>query len=208
MSLVNIITTFLTLWYGKEAEIERKTSELFLTCPAPTFLTSFFMNHLQKRWRWVTDHSFLSRMLGLDLVVRDDNGNILDPDETSTIALFKAHEVASKRIEEKIQEEKVPFLKLKDFGHWGSMFAFVFNERKETIDHSDRNVVYKIIHILVLKTKHNKKNEGAVCMFWYGKIAEISVKWKGAKCRTMCIKHYYLCFKKEYTYIRACLCVY
>lgn len=47
-------------------------------------------------------------MLGLDLVVRDDNGNILDPDETSTIALFKAHEMASKRIEEKIQEEKVP----------------------------------------------------------------------------------------------------
>lgn len=54
--------------------------------------------------------SFLFRMLGLDLVVRDDNGNILDPDNTSTIALFKAHELASKRIEEKIQEEKVRFL--------------------------------------------------------------------------------------------------
>lgn len=57
--------------------------------------------------RRLTGHCFLSRMLGLDLVVRDDNGNILDPDETSTIALFKAHEMASKRIEEKIQEEKV-----------------------------------------------------------------------------------------------------
>lgn len=56
-------------------------------------------------------------MLGLDLVVRDDNGNILDPDETSTIALFKAHEVASKRIEEKIQEEKVHFLQCADLGH-------------------------------------------------------------------------------------------
>ena len=53
-------------------------------------------------------------MLGLDLVVRDDNGNILDPDETSTIALFRAHEVASKRIEEKIQEEKVHFLQRAD----------------------------------------------------------------------------------------------
>lgn len=53
-------------------------------------------------------------MLGLDLVVRDDNGNILDPDETSTIALFRAHEVASKRIEEKIQEEKVHFLPYAD----------------------------------------------------------------------------------------------
>uniref|UniRef100_A0A8C2TTT8 Dedicator of cytokinesis 5 n=1 Tax=Coturnix japonica TaxID=93934 RepID=A0A8C2TTT8_COTJA len=48
-----------------------------------------------------------NRILGLDLVVRDDNGNILDPDETSTISLFKAHETASKRIDERIQEEKV-----------------------------------------------------------------------------------------------------
>uniref|UniRef100_A0A8C3RX73 Dedicator of cytokinesis 5 n=1 Tax=Chelydra serpentina TaxID=8475 RepID=A0A8C3RX73_CHESE len=47
-----------------------------------------------------------NRILGLDLVVRDDNGNILDPDETSTIALFKSHEMASKRIDERIQEEK------------------------------------------------------------------------------------------------------
>lgn len=73
-------------------------------------------------------------MLGLDLVVRDDNGNILDPDETSTIALFKAHEVASKRIEEKIQEEKVHFLQCADLGHWDSIFAFVFNERKGVLD--------------------------------------------------------------------------
>lgn len=49
----------------------------------------------------------MARILGLDLVVRDDIGNILDPDETSTIALFKAHETASKRVDERIQEEKV-----------------------------------------------------------------------------------------------------
>ncbi|XP_074240179.1 dedicator of cytokinesis protein 5 isoform X1 [Saimiri boliviensis] len=59
---------------------------------------------LKKKVTAKIDHG--NRMLGLDLVVRDDNGNILDPDDTSTIALFKAHEVASKRIEEKIQEEK------------------------------------------------------------------------------------------------------
>uniref|UniRef100_A0A2K5RQ94 Dedicator of cytokinesis 5 n=1 Tax=Cebus imitator TaxID=2715852 RepID=A0A2K5RQ94_CEBIM len=59
---------------------------------------------LKKKVTAKIDHG--NRMLGLDLVVRDDNGNILDPDKTSTIALFKAHEVASKRIEEKIQEEK------------------------------------------------------------------------------------------------------
>lgn len=54
----------------------------------------------------------LLRILGLDLVVRDDNGNILDPDETSTISLFKSHETASKRIDERIQEEKVHLLSL------------------------------------------------------------------------------------------------
>lgn len=59
---------------------------------------------LKKKVTAKIDHG--NRMLGLDLVVRDDNGNILDPDETSTIALFRAHEMASKRIEEKIQEEK------------------------------------------------------------------------------------------------------
>uniref|UniRef100_A0A670YQ17 C2 DOCK-type domain-containing protein n=1 Tax=Pseudonaja textilis TaxID=8673 RepID=A0A670YQ17_PSETE len=47
-----------------------------------------------------------NRILGLDLVVRDDNGNILDPDVASMISLFKAHETASKRIDERIQEEK------------------------------------------------------------------------------------------------------
>ncbi|KAJ6658653.1 hypothetical protein lerEdw1_019813 [Lerista edwardsae] len=47
-----------------------------------------------------------NRILGLDLVVRDDIGNILDPGATSTIALFKAHETASKRVDERIQEEK------------------------------------------------------------------------------------------------------
>nr|KAF6309569.1 dedicator of cytokinesis 5 [Pipistrellus kuhlii] len=59
---------------------------------------------LKKKVTAKIDHG--NRMLGLDLVVRDDNGNILDPDETSTIALFKVHEMASKRIEERIQEEK------------------------------------------------------------------------------------------------------
>ncbi|XP_043939090.1 dedicator of cytokinesis protein 5 [Protopterus annectens] len=47
-----------------------------------------------------------NRILGLDLVVRDDNGNILDPDQSSTISLFKTHETASNGIDERIQEEK------------------------------------------------------------------------------------------------------
>uniref|UniRef100_A0A8C9VVV0 Dedicator of cytokinesis 5 n=1 Tax=Scleropages formosus TaxID=113540 RepID=A0A8C9VVV0_SCLFO len=45
-------------------------------------------------------------ILGLDLVVRDEAGNTLDPDTTSTISLFRAHETASRCIDERIQEEK------------------------------------------------------------------------------------------------------
>uniref|UniRef100_A0A8C9W3C5 Dedicator of cytokinesis 5 n=1 Tax=Scleropages formosus TaxID=113540 RepID=A0A8C9W3C5_SCLFO len=47
-----------------------------------------------------------NRILGLDLVVRDEAGNTLDPDTTSTISLFRAHETASRCIDERIQEEK------------------------------------------------------------------------------------------------------
>ncbi|PIO39989.1 hypothetical protein AB205_0033050 [Aquarana catesbeiana] len=47
-----------------------------------------------------------NRVLGLDLVVRDENGIILDPDDTSVITLFRYHEMASRRIDERIQEEK------------------------------------------------------------------------------------------------------
>ncbi|NXT26973.1 DOCK1 protein, partial [Syrrhaptes paradoxus] len=46
------------------------------------------------------------RILDLDLVVRDEDGNILDPEQTSTISLFRAHEIASKQVEERLQEEK------------------------------------------------------------------------------------------------------
>lgn len=47
------------------------------------------------------------RILDLDLVVRDEDGNILDPEQTSTISLFRAHEIASKQVEERLLEEKV-----------------------------------------------------------------------------------------------------
>lgn len=48
------------------------------------------------------------RILGLDLVVRDEAGNMLEPDLTSTISLFRAHETASRSVDDRIQEEKVP----------------------------------------------------------------------------------------------------
>uniref|UniRef100_A0A8C3IKB1 Dedicator of cytokinesis 2 n=1 Tax=Chrysemys picta bellii TaxID=8478 RepID=A0A8C3IKB1_CHRPI len=48
-----------------------------------------------------------NKILELDLVVRDKNGNILDPDRTSIISLFQAHKQATSMISERIQEEMV-----------------------------------------------------------------------------------------------------
>ncbi|XP_066499571.1 dedicator of cytokinesis protein 5 isoform X2 [Hoplias malabaricus] len=47
-----------------------------------------------------------NRILGLDLVVRNEAGNTLEPECTSTVSLFRAHESASHSIDERIQEEK------------------------------------------------------------------------------------------------------
>lgn len=59
---------------------------------------------------WDSVRFFLPhRILGLDLVVRDEAGNMLHPDRTSTVSLFRAHETASRSIDERIQEEKAQF---------------------------------------------------------------------------------------------------
>uniref|UniRef100_A0A8B9GUZ8 Dedicator of cytokinesis 2 n=1 Tax=Astyanax mexicanus TaxID=7994 RepID=A0A8B9GUZ8_ASTMX len=47
-----------------------------------------------------------NKILELDLVVRDVNGNILDPDNASVISLFRAHEDATATINERIKEEQ------------------------------------------------------------------------------------------------------
>uniref|UniRef100_A0A8C4XMG4 Dedicator of cytokinesis 2 n=1 Tax=Falco tinnunculus TaxID=100819 RepID=A0A8C4XMG4_FALTI len=48
-----------------------------------------------------------NKILELDLIVRDEDGNILDPDKTSVISLFHAHEEATNKITERIKEEMV-----------------------------------------------------------------------------------------------------
>lgn len=40
-------------------------------------------------------------------MVRDEDGNILDPDRASVISLFRAHEEATAKINERIKEEQV-----------------------------------------------------------------------------------------------------
>lgn len=41
------------------------------------------------------------------MVVRDADGNILDPERASVISLFRAHEDATAKITERIKEEQV-----------------------------------------------------------------------------------------------------
>ncbi|KAM9027371.1 dedicator of cytokinesis protein 2-like isoform 3-T3 [Ara ararauna] len=49
-----------------------------------------------------------NKILKLDLVVRDEDENILDPDRTSVISLFHAHKKAAQTIMQRIQEEMSP----------------------------------------------------------------------------------------------------
>ncbi|XP_026551942.1 dedicator of cytokinesis protein 2 [Pseudonaja textilis] len=55
-----------------------------------------------------------NKILELDLIVRDEDGNILDPDKTSVISLFHAHTEATKKITERIKEEMVWVMDISD----------------------------------------------------------------------------------------------
>lgn len=46
-----------------------------------------------------------NQLLDLDMVVRDNDGNILEPEKTSTIQLYYHHEIASERIRKTITTE-------------------------------------------------------------------------------------------------------
>ncbi|XP_061900046.1 dedicator of cytokinesis protein 2 [Entelurus aequoreus] len=53
----------------------------------------------------ITKIDYGNKILELDQVVRDEHGNILDPERASVISLFRAHEEASAMIKERIKEE-------------------------------------------------------------------------------------------------------
>uniref|UniRef100_A0A8C2ZVH6 Dedicator of cytokinesis 5 n=1 Tax=Cyclopterus lumpus TaxID=8103 RepID=A0A8C2ZVH6_CYCLU len=68
-----------------------------------------------------------NRILGLDLVVRDEAGNTLDPDWTSTVSLFRAHETASRSVDDRIQEEKTLFSTVHTYSLLMNLKNFVCN---------------------------------------------------------------------------------
>lgn len=47
-----------------------------------------------------------NQLLGLDMVVRDEHGNVLNPEETSTIQLYYHHETAAERIRKACNDTK------------------------------------------------------------------------------------------------------
>uniref|UniRef100_A0A803TEX3 Dedicator of cytokinesis 2 n=1 Tax=Anolis carolinensis TaxID=28377 RepID=A0A803TEX3_ANOCA len=61
-----------------------------------------------------------NKILELDLIVRDEDGNILDPDKTSVISLFHAHAEATNKITERIREEMVHSSLLFDKSDYGT----------------------------------------------------------------------------------------
>uniref|UniRef100_A0A4W4F7K5 Dedicator of cytokinesis 2 n=1 Tax=Electrophorus electricus TaxID=8005 RepID=A0A4W4F7K5_ELEEL len=67
-----------------------------------------------------------NKILELDLVVRDGNGNILDPDNASVISLFRAHEEATATITERIKEEQVRQARIQS-SPTHSLYVFVRN---------------------------------------------------------------------------------
>ncbi|KAG8038457.1 hypothetical protein G9C98_006153 [Cotesia typhae] len=52
-----------------------------------------------------------NQLLGLDMVVRDSQGNILDPEKTSTVQLYYHHQIASERIRTTTTDTKKKSLK-------------------------------------------------------------------------------------------------
>ncbi|XP_062909750.1 dedicator of cytokinesis protein 2-like [Mobula hypostoma] len=117
MPLVQEVTTTLREWgniwkqlytAGKKNRFKQVRSMMFELMEWRSQLLSGTLpkDELKELKQKVTSRiDYGNRILELDLVVRDENGNIMDQDKTSVISLFHAHEQATKQITERIKEE-------------------------------------------------------------------------------------------------------
>uniref|UniRef100_A0A8C5EI05 Dedicator of cytokinesis 2 n=1 Tax=Gouania willdenowi TaxID=441366 RepID=A0A8C5EI05_GOUWI len=115
MPLVKEVTTTLREWgsiwkqlfVGRVKQVQRLMWELMewrSQLLSGTLPTDEFKELKQK----VTSKiDYGNKILELDQVVRDEDGNILDPEQASVISLFRAHEEATAKINERIKEEQV-----------------------------------------------------------------------------------------------------
>uniref|UniRef100_A0A8C5EGG2 Dedicator of cytokinesis 2 n=1 Tax=Gouania willdenowi TaxID=441366 RepID=A0A8C5EGG2_GOUWI len=113
MPLVKEVTTTLREWgsiwkqlFGRVKQVQRLMWELMewrSQLLSGTLPTDEFKELKQK----VTSKiDYGNKILELDQVVRDEDGNILDPEQASVISLFRAHEEATAKINERIKEEQ------------------------------------------------------------------------------------------------------
>lgn len=70
-----------------------------------------------------------NKTLGLDLVVRDKDGNIIDPDVTSTIQLYYHHKNATERMSSRSKVRTIS-----EKGGLASMFVSGCRQRRDTKD--------------------------------------------------------------------------
>uniref|UniRef100_A0A671UIJ6 Dedicator of cytokinesis 2 n=1 Tax=Sparus aurata TaxID=8175 RepID=A0A671UIJ6_SPAAU len=108
MPLVKEVTTTLREWGSiwKQLYVRRLMCELMEwrsqllsgTLPSDEF------KELKQKVTSKIDYG--NKILELDQVVRDEDGNILDPERASVISLFRAHEAATAKINERIKEEQ------------------------------------------------------------------------------------------------------
>uniref|UniRef100_A0A8C7XUG5 Dedicator of cytokinesis 2 n=1 Tax=Oryzias sinensis TaxID=183150 RepID=A0A8C7XUG5_9TELE len=110
MPLVKEVTTTLrewgTIWKQLFVQVERLMWELMEwrsqllsgTLPSDEF------KELKQKVTSKIDYG--NKILELDLVVRDEDGNILDPERANVISLFRAHEEATVKINDRIKEEQ------------------------------------------------------------------------------------------------------
>uniref|UniRef100_A0A6Q2ZKA2 Dedicator of cytokinesis 2 n=1 Tax=Esox lucius TaxID=8010 RepID=A0A6Q2ZKA2_ESOLU len=68
-----------------------------------------------------------NKILELDLVVRDVDGNMLDPENASVINLFRAHQDATTKINDRIKEEQKVDDKNRESSPTHSLYVFVRN---------------------------------------------------------------------------------
>ncbi|XP_068248217.1 dedicator of cytokinesis protein 1 isoform X5 [Palaemon carinicauda] len=67
----------------------------------------------------------VNERLGLDLVVRDDHGNILNPDITSAVKLFRHHdEAAARLIKQEELDGRIPTVRKKPHLSWTALLSF------------------------------------------------------------------------------------
>ncbi|XP_052098499.1 dedicator of cytokinesis protein 1-like isoform X2 [Mytilus californianus] len=109
LPLIQEITTVLREWHNiwKQLFVERRPELMAVQDMMQELidqrrkimsrkLTAEELRDIQQRIATKIDLG--NALLGLDLVVRDELGSVLDPDITSTIQLFRQHEEASERI--------------------------------------------------------------------------------------------------------------